>query len=397
MNILFANYGQSDNNSAYHIAGFASGLAARGHDVCVAVAKSVPDGKVEQVDGFRLVSHRTALKTGVTFADGRPADVLHVWTPRETMRQFANAHATAWGHSALIVHLEDNEEAIFERFTGCSLEKACTLDEPWPKGLIHPRLYRGFLDSAKGVTMVHRCLESLAPAGLPKQEIVPVMDFRFFSNGPRNESFRRELGLASTTRVVVFNGNDHAAAALDIRQLYEAVDLLIEGGMDLAFVRTGHVLPANYDGLHFRPGARCHELGFVERDRVPEIMRLADVAVQPGDGDYFNAHRLPAKVPEYLAMGKPLVMGETNIGRELAGAKAALILPGMSPQQMAEAVARLLNSPEEAAAMGARGREFARNRFSREAVIPLLESFYRSCLPAPATRPKVNSCEIPHR
>lgn len=96
-------------------------------------------------------------------------------------------------------------------------------------------------------------------------------------------------------------------------------------------------------------------------------------------------------------MGKPLVMGETNIGRELAGENAALILPGMSPHQMAEAIAKLLNSPEEAAAMGARGREFARSRFSREAVIPLLESFYRDCLPAPATRPPISSCEIPRR
>ncbi|WP_113959355.1 glycosyltransferase [Roseimicrobium gellanilyticum] len=395
MNILFANYGQSDNNSAYHIVGFASGLAARGHDVCVAVAKSVPDGQFESVGGFRMASHRTALKTGFTFADGRSADVLHVWTPRETMRLFASAHAAAWGHASLVVHLEDNEEAIFERFTGCSLEKACTLDEPWPKGLIHPVHYRGFLKSAQGVTMVHRCLEPLVPSELPRQEIVPVMDFRFFTNGGESHALRRELGIAPTTRVVVFNGNDHAAAALDIRQLYEAVDLLIEEGMDLAFVRTGHVLPANYDGLHFRPGSRCHELGFVERGMVPEIMSLADVAVQPGDGDYFNAHRLPAKVPEYLAMGKPLVMGETNIGRELAAADAALILPGMSPRQMADAIARLLNAPTETAAMAVRGREFARSRFSRDAVIPLLERFYQKCLPAPAvTRPQVGSCQL---
>jgi glycosyltransferase involved in cell wall biosynthesis len=394
VNILFANYGQSDNNSAYHIAGFAGGLAARGHDVCVAVAKSVPDGQFETVDGFRIASHRTVLKTGVSFADGRPADLLHVWTPRETMRQFALSHAAAWGPAALLVHLEDNEEAIFERFTGCSLEKACTLDQPWPKGLIHPLHFKEFLTSAKGVTMVHRCLEPLVPAGLARQEIVPVMNFHFFANGPQNQDLRRGLGLAPTTRVVVFNGNDHAAAALDIRQLYEAVDLLIERGMDVAFVRTGHVLPANYDGLLFRPGNRCIELGYVERSTIPDIMRLADVVVQPGDGDYFNAHRLPAKVPEYLTMGKPLIMGETNIGRELAMADAALILPGMSPTQMADAIARLLNSPDEAAAMAARGRDFARSRFSGEAVIPLLESFYRSCIPAPVSRPPVKSCEL---
>lgn len=387
VNVLFANYGQSDNNSAYHIAGFASGLAARGHDVCVTVVKSVPDGTVQSIDGYRLASHRTVLKTGVTFADGRPADVLHVWTPRECMRQFAEKHAAARGHGALVIHIEDNEEAIFERFTGHSVEEARTLDEPWSKGLIHPLHYWDFLSSASGVTMVHQCLDPLAPADLPRQEIVPIMNFGFFSSGPRNESLRRELGFEPSTRLVIFNGNDHPATARDIRQLYEAMDLLLERGMDVAFLRTGHVLPEIYDGIRFRPGPRCRELGFVERTQVPELIRLADIAVQPGDGDCFNAHRLPAKVPEYLAMGKPLVMGRANIGSELADADAAMVLPQMSPVHMADAIASLLNAPDEASAMASRGREFARRRFSREAVIPALEAFYHSCLPAPVAGP----------
>ena len=86
MNVLFTNYGQADNNSAHHIFGLADALAARGHDVVVGVVKSVPEGGFERRDGFRVVSHRTLLKEGARFADGKPADVLHAWTPRENVR-----------------------------------------------------------------------------------------------------------------------------------------------------------------------------------------------------------------------------------------------------------------------------------------------------------------------
>lgn len=380
MNLLFVNYGQADNNSACHIRGHARGLAARGHDVCVCVAKSVPDGAFEPCEGFRMASQRTVLRQGPGFANPSKTDVLHVWTPRETVRQFVEKFTEAWGFRALVIHLEDNETAIFERFTGRAVEEAARVDQEWPKGLIHPVRHRALFDSAQGVTMVHRCLEPLVPAILPRCELVPVMDFDFFTNVDRSAALRSELGIPPAARVIVFNGNDHAAAALDIRQLYEAVELLIERGRDVLFVRTGHVLPANYEGLQFRPGQRCIEMGFIERERVPLVMGLADVAIQPGDADAFNSFRLPAKIPEYLSMGKPLIMGMANIGGELAESRAACVLPRMSPDAMADAVERLLDDSAGAQALGARGHEFALRRFDGAKVIPGLESFYERCL-----------------
>jgi glycosyltransferase involved in cell wall biosynthesis len=296
------------------------------------------------------------------------------------VRQFVVKFADVWGFRALVIHLEDNEVAIFERFTGQSVEEAALAGQEWPKGIIHPARYRAFLESAQGITLVHRCLEPLAPSPVPRHELVPVMDFEFFANGARDGALSARLGIPHTTSIVAFNGNDHAAVALDIRQLHEAVELLIERGRDIVLVRTGHVLPANYEGLQFRPGPRCIELGFIERSLVPEVMRLADVVIQPGDADAFNSFRLPAKVPEYLSMSKPLIIGTCNIGTELAEAGAALVLPLMSPHAMADAAESLLDRPDEAAAKGAAGREFSHRRFRKEDVIPALEAFYDRCL-----------------
>ncbi len=378
MNIAFANYGEAHNNSAQHIFGFARALAARGHDVVVAVAKPAPEGEFAPRDGFRIVSHRGLLKAGPGFHDGRCADILHVWTPRENIRRFAVDFLDKWGARALLIHLEDNEEAIFERFTGVTVAKAATGGE-WPKGLIHPAHHRGFMAAAAGFTLVHDCLRALVPRGAAAQEIVPVIACDRFLPGEPDPAFRASLGLRENTRVIAYNGNDHAASAADIRLLYDAVDLLIERGCDTALLRTGHVLPSSYDGLQFRPGPRCIELGFVTFERVPVCMRIADVVVQPGDADAFNSFRLPAKVPEYLCIGKPLIVGAGNIGAELARNACAVVLPRTTPQSIADAAEWLFENPAEAEAIGARGREFARGRFDEGAVIPGLERFYLQC------------------
>jgi glycosyltransferase involved in cell wall biosynthesis len=180
--------------------------------------------------------------------------------------------------------------------------------------------------------------------------------------------------------VIAYNGNDYAVNALDMRSLYEAMDIVCERSPEVVFVRTGHVLDTNYEGIEMRPGPRCRELGFVERAQVPEVMRLAEVFVQPGMPDEFNRHRLPAKVPEYLCMGRPVVMGEASIGAELIPPKAARVLGQVTASEIAAAVIWLLDHPAEAEEMGARGRQFAKERFAEENVVRALEAFYGKML-----------------
>ncbi len=380
MRVVFSNYGQADNNSAGHIFGFARGLAKRGHEVRVALAKLSPEAEFAEVDGFRIASHRALQQRGPGFDGGQVTDVLHVWTTREIMRRFAAEFSRSWNYRALVIHLEDPEEAIFERFTGITVTDAMGRDQEWPEGLIHPLHHRSFLESAQVVTLVHRCLEPLARLDRPLVELPPVLDFHFFSPAPRDEGLRSRLGVSPSSSVIVYNGNDHAASSADTRALYETVQLLIERGRDMTLVRTGHVQSSNYDGLQFRPGPRCIEPGFIERAHLPAVMRLADVVIQPGDADAFNSFRLPAKIPEYLSIGKPLITSGCNIGAELAEHRAAKVLPVMSSRAMADAVEELLDHPEMAAALGARGREFAMNRFNGDTIIPALEDCYQKCL-----------------
>lgn len=377
---MLINHGALESNSAYHVLGHAAALAAAGHDVCAGMVKGVSDGGFERLGGYRIGTHRTLLRQGAGFSNGAGADVLHVWTPREHVRQFAVAYRERHGAGVLVIHLEDHEQEIFERFTGHAWASASGAAGAWPKGLICPHEGAGFLAQAAGFTVVHKCLELQVPAGARWQELVPVLDTGFFTPPDGASALRQALGIPATASVIGFHGNDHPAVAADIRSLYEAVQILIDRGRDVVLLRTGQVMEGGRDDLPFRRGERCIELGFVDRSRIPGLIGLSSVVIQPGNADAFNAHRLPAKIPEYLLMGKPLIMGRANIAGELAAAGAALILPEVNARTLAGAVDRLLTHPADTAAMAERGRRFAVERFNREPVTAALLAFYLVCL-----------------
>ena len=59
------------------------------------------------------------------------------------------------------------------------------------------------------------------------------------------------------------------------------------------------------------------ELGAVGWREIPGYLALADAFVQPGGPDDFNRYRLPSKLPEFLAMGRPVMLPHCNIGHDL--------------------------------------------------------------------------------
>ncbi|MEI6536181.1 MAG: hypothetical protein WCN98_12615, partial [Verrucomicrobiaceae bacterium] len=191
-------------------------------------------------------------------------------------------------------------------------------------------------------------------------------------------------GINCDDKVIAYNGNDHLANFGDIRLLYAAMDELMERHHDLFFLRTGIVIAENYQGLQFPTGPRYRDLGFVDRSLLPDLMRLSDIFIQSGNMDAFNSHRLPAKVPEYLSLGRPLIIGRAGIGSELEDGAAAMVLPHMTVAVIVERVEWLLAHPVEAGALGQKGRDFAMNRFAGKKILDDLESLYQQ-VSAPPT------------
>ena len=93
MNILFVLYGDFSCNSANPLVLYARELHLAGHSSAVAVPSKLETVSQHPNPSFRPLLYRDVLaKPESAFPDGRPADVIHAWTPREVVRHFVTSY-----------------------------------------------------------------------------------------------------------------------------------------------------------------------------------------------------------------------------------------------------------------------------------------------------------------
>ncbi|HTL68177.1 MAG TPA: glycosyltransferase [Lacunisphaera sp.] len=387
MNVLFVNYGNFTTNSLNHIAGFASWLASQGHACVVAVPGEKETLSVVAQPVFTAATYAEVLARPACFPNHRPADLIHAWTPREGVRKFVAAYQRLRPGTRVLVHLEDNEDYLLEAFGGRPLAELRELPEqkfPYPMvdGLSHPVRYHHLLRLADGITVIHDRLREFAPPDKPVHLLRPGVDFSFFRPEAAASGLRGELGLKPGEKVVVFIGSVTYANAAEMRELYTAVRRLNDGGTPVRLVRTGFTLPGFTASLGFETPWLV-ELGFLQKERLPALLALADVLVQPGRPGPFNDYRLPSKLPEYLAAGRPVVLPASNIGLELADGREALVLANGDAEAIAAACRRVFADAALAARLGAGGRAFAQKHFDLAANSAGLLAFYEKISAAP--------------
>lgn len=392
MNILFVNYGDFSSNSLNHIAGFCQALGGLGHACVVAVPRAKETVKAIPAPAFIAATFGEALNRTDLFPDGRAADVLHAWTPREGVRKFILAHQSLHPDTRVIVHLEDNEEHLIEAFGGKPVAHLRDLPEqqfPFPQidGLAHPVRWRQLLRLADGATIIVDRLGEHVPAETPTLLLEPGVDFSLYAPQAADPALRRQLGIKEGECVIVFTGSVTFANAKETAELYRAVHLLNETGTPTRLVRTGITHPDFKDQLGFDPKEEVIELGFTEKERLPGLLALADVLVQPGRPGAFNDYRLPSKVPEFLSMGKPVVLPATNVGLQLKDGKDALLLREGSAGEIAEMCRRVFVSPLLADQLGKNALQFAHERFDLRQKGASLAQFYEKIRQSPARAP----------
>ncbi len=391
MNILFVNYGDFTTNSLNHIGGFANTLTAGGHACIVAV----PHGKetAEHVPGalFTPALFEELLARPNLFPNSAPADVIHAWTPREGVRKFVLDYQRALPTPGrLIVHLEDNERFLLEAFTGKSFAelraarahelRTCLVD-----GLPHPLRHENFLRVADGITHIVDRLRDFVPAGIPTHRLFPGVDFGLYHPQDADPTLRSELGLAANEKVIVFTGSNTFANEPEMRELHVAVALLNQRGIPTRLVRTGFNSPKFLAGLSDDIRRHVLDLGFVAKARLPQLLALADVLVQPGRAGPFNDYRLPSKLPEFLAMGKPVVLPPTNLALMMKDDREAVFLSTGAPEEIAATCAKLFADPKRRANLGRQAAAFARQQFDLKTNTMALEEFYRATASRPGT------------
>ena len=389
MNILFITYGGFRSNSLNHISVFAEGLATLGHACCVAVPHGIVERTLIPQSGFTNCLHSDLLNTPSPFLDGRQADIIHAWTPRNgVLETLLGYQRRIPAPARVIVHLEDNEQHLLSstagvHFSDLLLWSERRLGKLLKKGLVHPVRHQLLLAVADVVTVITPALADFVPAGTLISNLHPGIDGRFFNTPGIDHDLSKRFGLGPNYRVIVYPGGANLTNADDLRTLYSAVALLNQRGYSVKLVRTGPSTPWFIATLAPDEQACSIELGFVERACIPQLLSIADVLVQPGRPDPFNDYRLPSKIPEFLAAGKPVVLPATNIALQMRDGFEALFLNEGSSEDIANCCERIFNDPLLAKRLGIAGRSFAEKNFDATVNCRHLETLYKEVLSRP--------------
>lgn len=380
LNLCFILHGSFAANSALHVAALANDLQAAGHDCCVAVTHDLDTLGQLQAPAFRALLHADAL-TKLSFANGKGPDVIHAWTTREQVRQLADPLRSKHD-CALVVHLEDNEQAILAATTGRAFAELAALPDaeldPLLKGkLSHPRHGPAFLAAADGVTLLSERLAEFVPSGPAQHLFWPAADARYFCPRPLPAEFRALWSRRPDECVVFYHGNVHAANAGEMRELYLAVAQLNADGVPVTLLRTG------LDAVDFQATlpSGCLEhvvsLGLISgHHHLPALMALADMFVQPGSPNAFNDYRFPSKLPEFFAIGRPVILPRTNLGTAVRHGEDAWVLDLADAAGIAGAIRTLRDDPALRERLGRGAAAFSREHFSWRRTAEKLALFY---------------------
>lgn len=370
--IIFVNYGAFRSNSGGHIANFANQLNKLGCQVAVCASGEVSDPENGLDPGVHAFSHEDLLaapEAVLNCGSVCGATLVHAWTPREGVVKFCKA-LCANGNTPYFVHLEDNEEVVSAKNLGLDLGGIKDINEthlpdPFPDSLSHPTRYRDFLGKANGVSTIVTRLQEFVPDHVPRMLLEPGVDTTLFMDrltAEQKAKCKSELGISPLSSVVVYPGNMHAANDREIFSLYTALAILERRGWDVSLIRTGKDYTTGIDLAYERfLQSRAINLGYVAESRLIELLSLADFYVQPGASNVFNDYRFPSKLPEFLAMGKPTLLPNTNVGERLRDGQDALLLKRGDGVEIADCVERILKDKKFASKLGRNSRKFAKS------------------------------------
>jgi len=155
--------------------------------------------------------------------------------------------------------------------------------------------------------------------------------------------------------------------------------------LPVAGAETCLVLAGNWENQRLReecqrlPGwPQVKDLGFVGREEVARLVRTARAGLLLFHPEPNHTNAQPTKLFEYLSAELPVIASDFPLWRSIIeGNGCGLLVNPLDPDAIAAAMRWVLEHPQEAAAMGKRGREAVLARYNWESEFQVLLKLYR--------------------
>lgn len=319
------------------------------------------------VAGARYPRFAGAIAELLRLADG---DLLYASKPRPTSFGIGLLKRRLAGRP-LLLDIDDWELGFFYR-GGLWGRAGRFLNLANPNGLPWTWLLEQCVPRVQGRTVASRFLQERF-GGVLISHVRDTEAWRPEAADPRLA--RSRLGLTHE-RVVMFLGTPRDYKGLD--DLALAVRHLGRQDVILAVVGclpespTGRRLSALGSAVRL-----CAEIPFAE---VPNYLAAADLIAVPQRLTPDTVGQVPAKLIDAMALARPIVSTRVSMIPEILEGCGLVVSPG-NPTELANAIAFLLDHPEEARRMGRMARERCIQRYSyaaaRELLFPLVEQVTR--------------------
>jgi glycosyltransferase involved in cell wall biosynthesis len=395
LRVLFVCQNDFGAPSEKQVLAFARELVRQGHAVLISFAGEPESIEREGADGMPgLEAHCHAFVRGRL----RPGDVevarrfaptlVHVWNSRVPTVAAARALCRATG-APLFVHFEDDEwrvpahppgELWLRRVAHIGRRVLSRLDPSlWWHSTGFSRRY--VARHAAGFDALTPTLAREVERRLGRECAVVLPVTLEPSSGGFAEPAPSPPELSGARPVLLITGTIWPVYLPDFMLGFRAIAELQRRGRELRLVHAGRILP------RFDPRALVSEagmaldsatfLGYLPYDRMPALLRGADVLLQPGPPSEFNRLRLPSKLQAYLESGTPTITFGVGFGELLEDRVEVLKTYTADPGELADRIIELLDDGSLRATLADHGPLAARRLFDPVANSDALLEVYR--------------------
>lgn len=240
------------------------------------------------------------------------------------------------------------------------------------------RIYRRLSGIIVNSRHAFSALQELDADLAKKAVVIPHGNFSAYTRArsvPQPEA-RARLDLPQHDPLILIFGTLKPNKRLDL--VIQALPRIVQAHPDVRLVVAGK--PRNVDVSKLKTLAdstgMCEHviwrLGFIDDADAPHYFCAADIALFPYQWIYQSGALLMA-----MSFGKPVAATDVGSNPEfVCHDRTGLLVPGDSETAMAEAILRLLDEPDHAAAMGRAAAHFVERELSWDRIAQLTKSFY---------------------